>query len=321
MSHIIIKASTHQEWLDARRGGIGSSEVATLLGVNPWQTPYQLWLQKTRRVPEEEKESFLMKAGHYLEDAVSRFCADETGLQIIKNSSAEFVVVNRERPYLRVSPDRYAWKPGARRTKGNKVIIECKTTQNSVDEDNIPPYWFVQVMYQLGVTEMEEAVIAWLTQGRSFGYKWLTFDKDFYEDVIVDTVERFWVDNIKGGREPELTNIDDVLIKYPKQTEGSRVMATEEIIDIYEELKATNEELKRLKELKERAEEQIKMSMLDGETLYIPATLEHPSRTLATWKKSKDSTVFDVDRFQTENPQEYNKYLIPKPGIRRFNLK
>lgn len=321
MSNIVIKASTHQEWLDARRGGIGSSEVATLLGVNPWQTPYQLWLQKTSPFPKEQEESFLMKAGHYLEDAVSRFCADETGLQIIKNSSAEFVVVNREKPYLRVSPDRYGWKPGARKTKANKVIIECKTTQNSIEEDNIPPYWFVQVMYQLGVTELDEAVIAWLTQGRSFGYKWLTFDKDFYNDVIVETVERFWVDNVLGKKEPELTSIEDVLIKYPTHQEGLRIPATEEIIDVYNELKETNEELKRLKGLKEEAEQKIKMSMLDGESLYIPATAESPSRVLATWKKSKDGLAFDVDKFQTEQPSLYNQYLIPKPGIRRFNLK
>lgn len=321
MSHIVIKGSNHQEWLDARKGGIGSSEVATLLGVNPWQTPYQLWLAKRNPSAAEEKESFLMKAGHYLEDAVSKFCADETGLEIIKSSAAEFVVINRERPYLRVSPDRYAWMPYEKHTKDNKVIIECKTTQNTIDEDSFPEYWFCQVMYQMGVCEMEKAVVAWLTQGRQFGYKWLNFDKDFYNDVIVAEVERFWTDNIIGGKEPALSDINDVLLKYPNNVSGKSVDVTEEILAVYNELKNTNEEIKRLTALKKDAETQIKALMQDAEMLVIPASNDNPRRVIATWKNAKDGESFNEAAFKEDNPVMYASYCNPKPGQRRFLIK
>ena len=37
------------EWLKARRGGIGGSDVAACLGLNPWRTPVQVWEDKTGR--------------------------------------------------------------------------------------------------------------------------------------------------------------------------------------------------------------------------------------------------------------------------------
>ena len=70
MSNIVIRPKDRAEWLEYRKDGIGSSEVATILGLNPWETPYQLWRRK-KGLDAPKDETFAMKAGHYLEDAVS----------------------------------------------------------------------------------------------------------------------------------------------------------------------------------------------------------------------------------------------------------
>ena len=320
MANYTIINKSHDEWLRNREDGIGSSEVATVLGVNPYQTPYQLWLLKTGRIKADERENFLMKAGHYLEDAISRFCADEAGLEIIKSSSSEFIVVNKEKEFLRVSPDRFAFPVDARHTKENKVIIECKSTQNPVDKEDISKYWFTQVSYQLGVTELNRAYIAWLTQGRSFDYKVINFDPDFFA-FIVEEVERFWVDCIIGGMEPALSNLSDVLIKYPKHEEGKTITADGDLIELWSELKDTNAEIKRLQSTKDDLEAAIKTSMLDAERLVIPAGQENPEKTIATWRASKDSKKFDIDAFREAEPETYAKYLRDVAGGRRFSIK
>lgn len=46
MSNTVIRPKDRAEWLEYRKDGIGSSEVATILGLNPWETPYQLWRRK-----------------------------------------------------------------------------------------------------------------------------------------------------------------------------------------------------------------------------------------------------------------------------------
>lgn len=111
MSYTIIRPKDRQEWLRHRESGIGSSEVGTILGLNPFETPYQLWRRK-KGLDAPKQENFAMKAGHYLEDAVSLFYRDETGKEIIKASSGDWLIVNNEKNYLRVSPDRTYWDSG-----------------------------------------------------------------------------------------------------------------------------------------------------------------------------------------------------------------
>ena len=38
-----------KEWHDRRSKGIGGSEIAAVLGISPYRTPYNLWLEKTGR--------------------------------------------------------------------------------------------------------------------------------------------------------------------------------------------------------------------------------------------------------------------------------
>lgn len=320
MGTLTVTSKNHEEWLKSREGGIGSSEVATVLGVNPYDTPYKLWLRKTGQVQTEERENFLMKAGHYLEDAISHFCADEAGLDIVKSSASEFVVIDKEKPFLRVSPDRYAYPKGAKHTNDNKIVIECKSTQRPVDPENLSRYWFCQVSYQLHVTRIPVAYIAWLTQGRDFGCKPICYDPDFAR-FIAEEVERFWVDCVLGGREPALSDIGDVLIKYPRHEEGKKAYATDDLVSLWGDLKDTNAEIKRLQSHKEEIESAMKASMLDAERLVIAADNDNPERTIATWKASKDSSKFDVDSFKADNPGLYESYLRPVAGSRRFSLK
>ena len=63
MSNTVIRPKDRAEWLEYRKDGIGSSEVATILGLNPWETPYQLWRRK-KGLDAPKDETFAMKAGH-----------------------------------------------------------------------------------------------------------------------------------------------------------------------------------------------------------------------------------------------------------------
>jgi hypothetical protein len=43
-----------QQWLEVRNGGIGSSDAATAVGLNPYKSQLELWQEKTGRKPMEE---------------------------------------------------------------------------------------------------------------------------------------------------------------------------------------------------------------------------------------------------------------------------
>lgn len=315
MSYTIHRPKSREAWLELRKGGIGSSEVGTILGLNPYETPYQLW-RKKKGLDAPTPENFAMRAGHYLEDAVSLFYQDETGNEIIKSSAGDWLIVNNERPFLRVSPDRTCWKRGMARKHDNKGIVECKTTQKEIDGDSLPQHWFCQLQYQLGVAELNWGAIAWLTAGREFGYRDLTFDKDFY-DWMIEEVTRFWVDCIQGNQEPLAINVEDVILKSPRHIAGKTLTANDDIIAELAELKEVREELAALDQRKKAIEETIKMTMGDAEALVLPNTDD----VLCTWKAGKDRTKFDDKRFAQEHPDMYAQYTKTTAGTRTFLIK
>ena len=319
MSYTIIRPKDRNEWLGHREGGIGSSEVGTILGLNPFETPYQLWRRK-KGLDAPKVENFAMRAGHYLEDAVSLFYRDATGKEIIKSSAGDWLIVNNEKPHLRVSPDRTYWIPGRAKSHRNKGVLECKTTQKEIDGDSLPQHWFCQLQYQLGVAELEQGAIAWLTMGRDFGYRDIAFDKEFY-DFMIEEVDRFWVDNIIGNAEPLAMNVDDILLKNPRHIVGKMIEADAELAQSCAELKEIKEELSSLDTRKKEIESAIKMALGDAEALVAPGSNPGEPTVLATWKAAKDVTKFDEKKFAAEKPELYAGYQFTIPGSRRFILK
>lgn len=312
MATTIIRPKNREEWLEVRKNGIGSSEVATIVGLNPWQTPYQLWRIKTGQ-DAPKNENFAMKAGHYLEDAVSLFWQDETGREVIKRSAGDWIIQSDKHPFLQVSPDRTYWL-GESRSPSDKGILECKTTQMPIDGDDIPRHFFCQVQYQLGVSELQHGSLAWLVQGRSFGYRDIDFVPDFYA-WLEDEATRFWVDCIKGGKEPDLLNLDDMLIKYRRHAPGRVIEVGDDLLDAYHELKGVKADLDPLLRRKEELETRLKMAFGDAEAI------AYGGETLATFKAPKDSMKFDSKAFAAAHPDLAAEFTKPTPGARRFLLK
>lgn len=313
MSVTIIRPTDRNEWLQHREQGIGSSEVATILGLNPWETPYQLWRRK-KGLDKGKSETFAMKAGHYLEDAVSMFWHDETGRDIIKRSAGDWLMVNTEKPFMRVSPDRTYWLSGMPHNNANKGILECKTTQMRIDPDDLPKYWFCQVQYQLGVAEYEQGSLAWLSQGREFGYKDISLVSDFFA-WICEEVTKFWIDNVQGNIEPEAQSVEDVLLRYNRHTDGKILEVSDDIFTACNDLKALKEQIAKLDEHKEELETKIKMCFADAEAI------SYGGQTIATWKAPKPSERFDAKAFAKAHPDLAKEFTAVSQGARRFLLK
>lgn len=306
MKPIIIKPKDHEEWLKARKEGIGASEVGAIIGVSPFETPFSIWLKKTGQVPPEpENEAMLM--GHLLEDAVAKRWEIETGQKVIKASAADIIYVHAQYDYMRVTPDRIV--------KGRKKLLECKTTAMPVDEDNLPPYWVAQVIYQQFVTGIHDADIAWLESGRRFGYANIPYDEEFAE-FIADQVTVFWLENVCGGKEPDAISVSDLAVKIPRSTPEKAIEADDDAIDQINVLREKKAMYDALADEIAEIQNSLKMFMSDSE-----AIVDADGNVLLTWKSGKDKTSFDSKRFAEENPDLYERYCKSVPGSRSFLLK
>lgn len=313
----IIKPQNREEWLSLRGMGIGSSEIGTLFGTNPFETPLQLWMRKKGMIP-QQPETYAMARGHIFEDAVAQTYARETGREIIKASAGDWIMQDEERPYMRVSPDRTFWLPNAVRNNSNKGIVECKTTNMQVDEDNVPAHWIFQLVYQLGVAGYEFGSIAWVTGNFDFGYKDIVMQGKAVEmyQAIVEKVDEWWSRYIVGNERPQPINVQDVLLIAPKSVLAKTVTADETLQAAWEELGNIKANMKSEEARRDELESLIKMAIGDAEGM-----VSTDGKVLATWKSGKDTTRFNQTAFKEDEPELYAKYCETKAGARTFLLK
>lgn len=316
MSYRIIRTSSHEDWLEQRKKGVGSSEAGTIMGVNHFDTPYRLWRRKTGMdLPVEQNEA--MDLGHHLEPAVASLFAARTGARIRKSSEGDWLAVDTQREYLRVSPDRLYYNQGEKPSRSNIRILECKTTSVAVDRDDIPVYWYCQIQYQMGVMGVRSGAVAWISSypRLHFDYKEIEFNPDFYE-AMVEAIEQFWLVNVLGGIAPDDIDGEDTLLRSPKACAGATLEADEEMMDRYGAIKELVSTIKKLETTRTTLEDEIKIALGSAESLVSPE-----GAVLAQWKNTKDSRKFNAKAFQSAQPALYDKYMETVPGTRRFTIR
>jgi len=304
---MVRTANNHDEFLEIRSRSIGSSEIPTILGVNPYQTPYALWLRKTGRAKPFAGNMFT-RAGHNLEPVVAEYFEEETGKKVLKDSADVTVHFFDRYRFISASPDR-EYMDGS-----DRCILECKTTQSSIDTDDFPLYWFSQLQWQLGVLGLEKGSVAWLERGLVFGYEEFDFVPDFFEECV-ELAAKWWKDHVEADVAPPHQNVSDTLEAYPKHEEGKMLSASQELAETLEKLADVKAQIKSLDEVKSTYEEQVKMAMGDAEGVV------HYGNVLCTWKAAKPSFRFDAKALEAEMPEIYNQFRFKKPGSRRFLLK
>lgn len=313
MHSVVIRPESRDAWLQLRHQGVGSSEISTLAGLNPYETPYQLWRRRVGIDP-AIPETPAMRLGHLLEGAVAQLWQDATGREILPESEGDWIVRCQEKPWLQVSPDRTYLLPEDPSGARQKGILECKTTQRPVDPENLPPWWFCQIQYQLGVAGLTHGSLAWLSQGRDFGYKDIAFAPDFFE-WLVGLADTFMNVNIKGNTPPDISNGKDIETLFPRETPTATVEAAPQIVEVCEKIKTIRDTIKDLENVRGELEDLVKMTMGPADTLLFQG------QTLATWRAPKPSTRLDTKALKADHPDLFAQYSTETPASRRLLIK
>lgn len=315
----VIKLKNREEWLIVRSGGVGSSDVATILGLNPYDSPYMLYKRKRGEEPPKETTT-LMELGHSLEWAIADYFGRTTGRKIVGASAGDWLYQDEEYPYLMASPDRTYWLDdngvkGGKLAHSNQAILECKSTQKRIDPENIPPYWFCQLQWQLGIGGLESGSIAWLTAGRDFGYVDVAFNPEFFQ-MMKDEAIHFWRDCVAAGKEPQITTNTDVLAKFFESKDGKSLKADSLLEAKVEQLHSLKAQIKALEEQQEGLELDIKAAMEDAEAL-----LGAEGDILVTWRTTAASRTLDTKALRAAHPEICEEFMKERAGSRRFVLK
>ena len=84
------------EWLRLRRNGIGGSDAAAIMGLSPWRTAMDVWLEKTGEFTRDDEENEQMYWGTVLEAVVAEEFTRRTGLKTRRRNA---ILQSRKYPF------------------------------------------------------------------------------------------------------------------------------------------------------------------------------------------------------------------------------
>lgn len=285
---IKVKPEDHEKWLSEREKGIGASEVGAVVGLSPFETPFSIWLKKTGQVPREE-ENIAMKMGHLLEPVIVQLWEEQTGGKAVKASAPDILYIDPQNTWRRVTPDRIAWETRDD-GKRSRCLLELKSTITDVSEDEIPDHWLCQVQYQMEVTGIPVCWLCWLSKGRYFGCVRIEHDAEF-STWLCDKVDRYWLDNVIGGVEPDPIAASDII--RPSE-DGVTVEADSEAEEQLSELRATKDTIAELEAKSGLLTDKLKLFMREAEAIVSNG------QVLATWKTGKRGRPFLLKKTKQE---------------------
>lgn len=312
---VSTKELSRDNWLEIRKGGIGSSDAAAAVGLNPYQSQLELWMIKTGRdgsLPkiDPNDETSPMYWGTLLEPIVAAHYTRRTGNRVRK-INAVLQHPDPDKAWMLANIDREV--VGA----PDVQILECKTAGEfgaRLWRDGVPEYVVCQVQHQLAVTGKASADVCVLVCGQEIRVHRIERD-DVLIAGLIELERRFWhyVETDTPPPADGSASADTALrCLYPSDA-GQKIDLTDDrdFSSTFADLVLVREEIAQRQLLESQLKQKIQQRMGDASN----AVFETGN---VSWKRSKDSQALDMAALLLDQPDLSTRYPITKPGSRRF---
>ena len=270
---VSTKGMNREQWLKVRKQGIGASDAAAAVGLNPYQSPLELWMIKTGRdgllpAPDPDDIHTPLYWGNLLEPKVAEAYAKATGNKV-RRVNAVLQHPDADKPWMLANLD-YS-------VVGNPEvqILECKTTGLNgarLWADGVPEYIQCQVQHQLAVTGKQAADVAVLICGQELQVHRIERDDAVIKQLI--ELERAFWHQVESDTPPDADGSDsaDQALRalYPHD-DGETLDLIEDtaLNGDFSEMLDIRERLARLAEREARLKQRIQQRMGDAARAYF----------------------------------------------------
>lgn len=297
---------------------IGSSNAAAILGLSPWCSKMQVYLEKNGLAEEiDDKKRAVFARGHRFEPVVIGMLCDELTAQghEVRVMARNRRYVHNEHPFIGSEIDVELL------VDGEEVNGEAKTVSpfaaklwGAPDSGDVPLYYQAQCMHAMSVYPRRRTVIGAMVGLDDFRVRWIERDDDLIQIITAKEVE-FWQD-VQAGRMPAPTTASDVAWLY--QDRGEAVEITADAALAVEKLRQIKQQQAALDAEREQLELKIQLQMRDAAT-----ALDSTGQTLATWRQNKERKATDwkaVAQALGASPALIEQHTRTEPGARVFRL-
>ncbi|WP_018693552.1 YqaJ viral recombinase family nuclease [Algicola sagamiensis] len=301
------KFTDEELWHFERRKGIGGSDVGSILGLNPYKSAYQVWLEKTGRVsPEDLSENQAVHFGNVLEDVVAKEYARRMSCKVQRRNKP---YIYPEAPWLRANLDRMV--------VGKRKVLECKTAGafstsqwGVVGTDEVPHTYLLQVTHYMHVLGCLYADLAVLIGGNDFRVYSFTLNTEL-ADYMDEKLEDFWFSNVIADVPPKPVTLDELNEFYTKDN-AQAVEANKSVIFAMEERDRAVRMKKEAEKIIKTQDQAIKSHMGENQVLLCNG------ERIASWKTQARNS-FDTTTFRKVHPELANKFT-KQQEIRVFRI-
>ena len=304
---------SHAQWLQVRKEGIGSSDAAAAVGLHPYKSQLQLWMEKTGRddqLPTSDPldDSSPMYWGSLLEPVVAEQYSRRTGYRVRRVNA---VLQHPQHPWMLANIDREVVGTT------DVQILECKTAGihgARLWKEGVPEYVQLQVMHQLAVTGKQAADVAVLLGGQELQVFRIERNLQMISQLI-ELEQHFW-GFVQRDEAPPVDGSDsaDMALRslYPCDSGTTLDLSGDmEMSCVFSELLAVREAITTQTALEAQLKQRIQQRMGDATRAIFDAGE-------VSWKRSKDGVALDTARLHKEQADLLKDYTIVKPGSRRF---
>lgn len=255
----VVPQSLTKSWLQAHQTGIGASEIAAVLGENPYQSRIRVWAHKTGALePPDLSDVEPVQWGLRLEPLVAERYREATGRPLVK---AGVLLRSKDIPWAICTPD--YWYHGLQ--VGPAMPLQIKTTgayriNDWADGPPAPVWW--QVQHEMLVTGAAWASVAVLVGGQRF----LWADVEREEGAIARIIKEgtiFW-DAVRSQQMPDPDYTEDataVLGEIYSETAEETVYLPVEAVDWAATIEALDATVKAAKSESDNLKNHIRVAM------------------------------------------------------------
>lgn len=303
-----------EEQLKLRKSGIGSSDVAAIVGLSTYASPIDIWLDKTGR-GRGFTGNVATRIGDALEPLIAQLYAERVGARL---SEPRQTHVHPEIPWMLATPDRIAHFDSLSK------VVECKHDSYGVKAwgeegtDEIPDDYMCQVNWQLDVMGLDEADVAALI-GQKLSVYHVRRDDELCAQLR-EAAAAFWRDHVLADVQPPIDGSDGAksyLARKHPDGNGLIVAASTADDELADKLSAAKRALDTAETNAETLMNMLRERIGDNDGMQ-GATWK------ATWKKAKDGRKVDWEAVAHElriPPEVLAKHTKVTPGSRRFIFK
>lgn len=310
MTRIMCKTNdmSHDEWLKARRKGIGGSDAAAVTGISRYRSPIDVFLEKTSDDPPVVEDNLQMKVGRGLEAFVADLWEEETGKKCQRRNA---ILQHDEHDFMLANIDRWV--------VGENAGLEIKTGSSYVKDQwsdgKIPPEYELQCLHYMAVTGAEKWYIACLIGNHDFVVRTIERDEETI-NYLIEVERTFWEQNVqkKIMPPPDGSDASATALKmvYPEAQEGLTV-DLDFLADDLARLIEVKQLEKKIKDERNGLEQKIQGFMGEAEAAWI-------GTRQVTWKNRSGRVTIDVDAIKASEPEIFEKYKKAGKPYRVFTV-